>query len=53
MVVICQNGIFYSNIPTNLEFKMKSISFKLDKITFIDSGTYLLTSENVAYSYNM
>ena len=53
MVVICQNGIFYSNIPTNLEVKLKSISFKPDKITFTDSGTYLITNENEAYSYNM
>ena len=53
LVVICQNGIFYSNIPTNLEVKLKSISFKPDKITFTDSGTYLITNENEAYSYNM
>lgn len=53
LVVICQNGIFYNNIPTNLEVKLKSISFKPDKITFTDSGTYLITNENEAYSYNM
>ena len=53
LVVICLNGIFYSNIPTNLEVKLKSISFKPDKITFTDSGTYLITNENEAYSYNM
>ena len=53
LVVICQNGIFYSNIPTNLEVKLKSISFKPDKITFTDSGTYLITNENEAYTYRM
>ena len=53
LVVICQNGIFYNNIPTNLEVKLKSISFKPDKITFTDSGTYLITNENEAYTYRM
>ena len=53
LVVICQNGIFYSNIPTNLEVKLKSISFKPDKITFTDSGTYLITNENESYTYHM
>lgn len=53
LVVICQNGIFYSNTPTNLEVKLKSISFKPDKITFTDSGTYLITNEDEAYRYNM
>lgn len=37
LVVICQNGIFYSNIPTNLEVKLKSILFEPDMITFTDS----------------
>ena len=53
LVLICQNGIFYSNIPTILEVKLKSISFKPDKITFTDSGTFLITNEDESYSYNM
>lgn len=53
IVIICQNGICYSSIPTNLEVKLKSISFKPDKIAFTDSGNCLITNENEAYSYNI
>ena len=53
LVVVCENGIYYSNIPTNLEVKLKSISFRPDKIVFTDSGTYLITNESETYSYNM
>ena len=53
LVVVCEDGIAYSKIPTNLEVKLKSITFKPDKITFTDSGTYLITNENGAYSFHM
>ncbi len=53
LIVICQNGIFYSNIPSNLEEKLKSISFKPDKIVFTDSGTYLITNDKEDWSFSM
>ncbi|MCR5138542.1 MAG: BACON domain-containing protein [Bacteroidaceae bacterium] len=43
---VCESGIFYSNIPTNLENKLKSISYKPAFITFTDSGTYIICNED-------
>ena len=40
LIVVCENGILYSNIPTNLEVALKSINFRPDRIVFTDSGTY-------------
>lgn len=51
--IVCQNGIFYSNIPSNLETKLKSIDYHPDHITYTDSGTFLITTESGWYSYNM
>lgn len=53
LIVVCEKGIFYSNIPTNLEVALKSINFRPDKVVFTDSGTYLITNESEAFSYNM
>lgn len=53
IIVVCQNGIYYSNIPTNLEVILKSITFKPGKIIFTDSGTYLITSKDEVYNYRM
>lgn len=53
LVVICEKGIFYSNIPTNLEVALKSINFLPDKVVFTDSGTFLITNESEAYSFHM
>ena len=53
LIVVCEKGIFYSNIPTNLEVALKSINFRPDKVVFTDSGTYLITNENEAFWYHM
>ena len=53
LIVVCEKGLFYSNIPTNLEVALKSIKFRPDKVVFTDSGTYLITNENEAFSYHM
>lgn len=53
LVVVCERFFFYSNIPTNLEVALKSITFRPDKVVFTDSGTYLITNENESYNYNM
>ena len=51
--VVCQNGVFYSNIPSNLELKLKGIDYHPDHVTYTDSGTYLITTESGRYSYHM
>ena len=53
LIVVCERGIFYSNIPTNLEVALKSITFRPDKVVFTDSGTYLITNESESCSYYM
>ena len=53
LIVVCEKGIYYSNIPTNLEVALKSLSFRPDKIIFTDSGTYLITDDSESYRYNM
>lgn len=51
--VVCQNGIYYSNIPSNLEEKLKNIDYHPDHVTYTDSGTFLITTESGRYSYHM
>lgn len=51
--VVCQNGIYYDNIPSNLEEKLNNIDYHPDHVTYTDSGTYLITTETGIYSYNM
>lgn len=48
--VVCQNGIYYDNIPSNLERELKSLDFHPDHVAFTDSGTYLITNEAGTYS---
>lgn len=48
--VVCQNGIFYNNIPSNLERELNSIDFRPDHVIFTDSGTYIITTEDGLYS---
>lgn len=51
--VVCQNGIYYSNIPTKLEERLKSIDYHPDHVTYTDSGTFLITTESGSHSYFM
>ncbi len=51
--VVCQRGIYYYNIPSNLETKLKRLEYRPDHVTFTDSGTYLITTETQRYSYWM
>lgn len=51
--VVCQNGIYYSNIPSNLEEKLKNLDYHPDHVTYTDSGTFLITTESGRYSYHM
>lgn len=51
--IVCQKGIYYDNIPSNLEDKLKSIDYQPDHVTYTDSGTFLITTETGSYSYRM
>lgn len=43
LVVCCEKGCYYSNIPTNVETKIKGLSFIPKVVKFTDSGTMLIT----------
>lgn len=51
--VVCKNGIYYDNIPTVVEEKLKSISFHPDYVSYTDSGTYLISDETNACEYRL
>lgn len=51
--VVCERGIYYNNIPSNLKQKIQTIDFHPDYITYTDSGTYLITTESGRYSFYM
>jgi hypothetical protein len=51
--VVCQNGIYYDNIPSNVEEKLKSIDFHPDHVAYTDSGTFLITTESGTYAYRL
>lgn len=51
--VVCEKGIYYNNIPSNLEKALKDCTFQPDHVFFTDAGTYLVTSEQGSYMYNM
>lgn len=51
--VVCEGGIYYNNIPSNLKEKLQTIDFHPDHVKYTDSGTYLITTETGRYSYRM
>lgn len=51
--VVCQNGIYYNNMPSNVETKLQNLSFHPDHVTFTDSGTFLITTESGSYAFHM
>lgn len=58
IVVCCRNGVFFKGIPKNvadaiLEFMEKKNGKHPKVIKYTDSGTYLITDGNSAYSYYM
>lgn len=53
IVIVCQNGIYYNNIPTRVATALRSLDFWPDKVVFTDSGTYLITNENDRNTYYM
>ncbi len=53
LVVCCERGCYYSNIPTNVEKKIKELSFKPKVVKFTDSGTFLITDGEKNYSCYM
>lgn len=54
ITVVCQNGIYYHNIPTSVEERLKTCTERPDHIRFTDSGTFLISYENgIGYRYYM
>ena len=54
ITVVCQNGIYYHNIPTSVEERLKTCTERPDHICFTDSGTFLISYENgIGYRYYM
>lgn len=54
ITVVCQNGIYYNNIPTSVEERLKTCTERPDHIRFTDSGTFLISYENgIGYRYYM
>ncbi|MBR0201260.1 MAG: BACON domain-containing protein [Bacteroidaceae bacterium] len=43
---VCESGIYYNNVPTKLETKLKEVSYRPAFVTFTDSGTYIIASED-------
>lgn len=54
ITVVCQNGIYYHNIPTSVEERLKTCTKRPDHIRFTDYGTFLISYENgIGYRYYM
>lgn len=51
--VVCENGVYYKNVPSALADKLKKISFVPDRVVFTDCGSYLITNEAGNYTYHM
>ena len=43
IVICCDRGVYYKEIPTNLETALKEQSFRIKVVKYTDSGTYLIT----------
>ena len=54
ITVVCKNGVYYHNIPTSVEERLKTCTERPDHIRFTDSGTFLISYENgIGYRYYM
>ena len=43
IVICCERGVYYKDIPTNVEEALKDQDFRPRVVKFTDSGTYLIT----------
>ena len=43
IVICCDGGVYYKDIPTNVETALKEQDFHPKVVKFTDSGTYLIT----------
>ncbi|MFR9620787.1 MAG: hypothetical protein SNH63_06165 [Rikenellaceae bacterium] len=53
MIACFERGIYYENIPLNLQQKLSNLSFKARFIKFSDEGFYLITDGITEYAYFM
>ena len=53
IVVCCDGGVYYKDIPTNVETAIKEQDFHPQIVKFTDSGTYLITDGDKQRSWYM
>ena len=54
IAIVCKNGVYYRNVPTKVEEKIKQCKSRPDHIRFTDSGTCLITYDSGnGYQYYM
>ena len=52
-IAICEKGIYYENLPSNLVFELMHLDFIPTKIKFSDNGFYIITNDDGKYKYNL
>ncbi len=52
-VACCDRGVYYKDIPTNVETALKEQDFRPKVVKFTDSGTYLITDGDKQRSWYM
>ena len=53
IIVCCDGGVYYKDIPTNVETAIKEQDFHPQIVKFTDSGTYLITDGDKQRSWYM
>lgn len=53
IVICCDRGVYYKDIPTNVEEAIKDQDFRPRVVKFTDSGTYLITDGEKKRSWYM
>lgn len=53
IVICCENGVYYQNIPSNVEEAIKEQKFRPRFVKYTDSGTYLITDGDKLRSWYM
>ena len=53
IVICCDGGVYYQNIPSNVEEAIKEQDFRPRVVKYTDSGTYLITDGDKLRSWYM
>ena len=52
-IAICENGIYFENLPSNIAFKLRYVDFIPTKIKFSDNGFYVITNDDGKFEYKL